>query len=227
MTRQRAYLLNSVAICVMVGLSLWAWPALPADVQIPIHWDINFEADGFAGKIIGLVLMPSLSLAILAFLWGMPKFASRRRHVLQSTKAQHWFMIGISVCLTTFHASAILFALGRDVPMQLIVPVTLGGLFTLLGNFLGKIRSNFWFGIRTPWTLSSELVWTKTHRLIGKLWVVTGLGTAVLGIVQLPYWSARLLVFGVISSLVLAFIYSYLVWKKVSPRLADQHEKRD
>jgi uncharacterized membrane protein len=87
-------------------------------------------------------------------------------------------------------------------------------LFLILGNVMGNIRNNFFVGIRTPWTLASEEVWTKTHRLAAKVWVVSSLITMVL-IAILPHPE---IVFGIYVGviLIIPIVYSFLVYKKLS-----------
>jgi uncharacterized membrane protein len=84
--------------------------------------------------------------------------------------------------------------------------------FALIGNLLGKVRRNFWMGIRTPWTLASEEVWIATHRLGARLMVAAGIAGAVcvaLG-VPLPVCFALL-----IGSLLIPVLYSLWLSKKL------------
>ena len=85
-------------------------------------------------------------------------------------------------------------------------------MFIVLGNYLGKIRRNYMFGVRTPWTLASELSWNKTHRFAGKLFVVTGLIVLLAGLWN-PAWAIYAMIGCIIITLALTMVYSYWVWK--------------
>jgi uncharacterized membrane protein len=108
----------------------------------------------------------------------------------------------------------VLTAVGRPVDVTRIVPVGLGILFLVTGNYFGRLRSNFVAGIRTPWTLSSELSWNRTHRAAGRLFVGLGLLLALLGLTG--SWTATWIVAlgGTFTGVGFLFVYSYLVWKR-------------
>jgi len=103
--------------------------------------------------------------------------------------------------------------LGHDAKIGAYTPLLVGLVFVVIGSYMGKIRSNYFFGIRTPWTLSSELSWNKTHQLGGKLFVVQGF----LFMAGASVFTGKVWVYLLVgSSLVLAavlMIYSYFIWK--------------
>ena len=90
----------------------------------------------------------------------------------------------------------------------------MGALFMVIGNYLGKVRSNFIFGIRTPWTLSSEDAWDKTHRLGGWLFFVTGLLIFLSGLFSENGWIFVMLLGGFFLAIIFLFGYSYWIWKQ-------------
>ena len=89
------------------------------------------------------------------------------------------------VLCVVLQAATLVYALGVPVPISLVCCLTVGVLFVIIGNYLPKCRLNYTMGIRTPWTLSSEENWNKTHRLGGKLWVAAGLLIVVCGFFSL------------------------------------------
>lgn len=102
--------------------------------------------------------------------------------------------------------------LGYDIPFQKVVPVLLGIMFIVFGNFMTQIRHNYFFGIRTPWTLASEYVWKKTHRFGGYVFVVIGLVpliTTFIGSMGMYLFLGALVV-----GIALVMIYSYMVYKR-------------
>jgi uncharacterized membrane protein len=102
--------------------------------------------------------------------------------------------------------------------MSAAMAFLLGILFMAIGNYLGKVRSNFMFGIRTAWTLSSEISWNKTHRLGGWLFFITGLLVFLSGLWRNGELTFGLLFAGTLSSVILLFGYSYWVWKSDEER---------
>ncbi len=101
---------------------------------------------------------------------------------------------------------------GIQLDVSTVVPILVGGLFVVLGSVVGRIRPNWFVGIRTPWTLSSELSWTKTHRLGGRLFVLMGIALLASGFVGSAW--GLLFDLAVVTGCVLwLFVYSYLVWR--------------
>jgi uncharacterized membrane protein len=104
-------------------------------------------------------------------------------------------------------------ALGYPVAMQRVVPVGIGVLFVVMGNLLPRARPNWFVGIRTPWTLSSDRVWEKTHRLGGHLFVAAGI-LIVLAALVMEHWAHVVLITVVLLCTAGVFIYSYVEWKR-------------
>ena len=110
-------------------------------------------------------------------------------------------------------------ALGYRVNINTMVGMALGLLFVVLGNVMGKIRPNWFVGVRTPWTLSSKKSWTKTHRLAGWLFIAMGLLAAAWGLLQSAWMFGLMLAFD--GGCVLAIVvYSYLVYRNDPLRTA-------
>ncbi|MCY9023192.1 SdpI family protein, partial [Priestia megaterium] len=109
--------------------------------------------------------------------------------------------------------STILQGLGYNVPMSYIVPIVVGIIFIIIGNYLQRVRSNYFMGIRTPWTLSNETVWKKTHRLSGKLFFIGGLLIFISAFLPDGYKSMVMWV-SIVLCVAIPYLYSYLVYKK-------------
>ncbi len=112
------------------------------------------------------------------------------------------------------HALTVAVALGADLDVLRLVLIATGALFIVIGNYLPKVRSNYLMGIRTPWTLTSDLAWYRTHRLGGRLFVIGGLVVIALGVSGAD---GGLLVAALIATiavlLVALFAYSFVVWR--------------
>lgn len=207
-------LVSAAVIGVMLLASAWAYVNLPADARVPIHWGPDGQPDGFADKALGLILLPGITLLVSLMLAVIPRIEPRRANLERSGKAYAATWIGVVLLLGGLHLLAVAVAVGATLDLTRIVMGGTGVLFVVIGNYLPKVRPNYMMGIRTPWTLTSDLAWTRTHRLGGRLFVVEGLillGAAIVGVPGT--WMTGLLLAMVAIVLVTMFAYSYVVWR--------------
>lgn len=205
------YWLSGAIVALMFLVSVWGWVQVPAEAQIPVHWGIDGTPDRYGGKFEGLMLMPLVALAVSVLLAAVPQIDPRKLNIAQSAKAYRVTWGGMLIFFFVLHLVLVAAAVGYDVSVGTIVPVGIGILFIVMGNYMGKIRSNYMFGIRTPWTLASDLAWNKTHRLGGKLFM--GLGLVMLTALWWPAFAFSMMMVWIVVMLVVLFIYSYYVWK--------------
>lgn len=204
---------TAVTVIAMTLFSFWAWAQLPEGAQIPVHWNAYGEVDRYGSIFEGLFLIPLVTAGVALLLWAIPKIDPRRINIAQSAKAYRATWAGLLIFMAIMHVSLVLNALGYPINIGMVVPVLVGILFLVIGNYMGKIRSNFMFGIRTPWTLSSDLSWNKTHRLGGRLFMVIGLlMIATVFLPAGPLW-VFVLLGSIFSMVALLFVYSYLVYR--------------
>jgi uncharacterized membrane protein len=193
--------------------SLYMINILPDGLQLPIHWNIDGEVDRYAGASIAFLFPPVTLIIILSIFSILGKLDPRKKNIQMSHKSIAAFSLGITLLMVTLEVSYIAMVNGIDVPMMMVIGSTVGVLFIITGNYLGKTRSNFFIGIRTPWTLSSESVWQKTHRLAGKLFMLTGF------IIVIACWFIPnnnlgiLVVFTVLPAALVPCVYSWWLWK--------------
>ena len=200
-----------VLIGAMLIVGIIVYPTLPE--QVPTHWNAAGEIDGYGSRFVGAFMLPLLTLGIFLLLLVTPKIDPRRENyskfsgVYQIIKA---FLVLFMVLVYGITLSA---AYGHDVNVGLFVKFALGILFVTLGNYFGKIRHNYFVGIKTPWTLANEDVWNKTHRLAGPLWVVAGLIAMIVAFIDHPvtFWifMGALMIASLIPT-----IYSYMLYQK-------------
>lgn len=214
MNRRPMILVSLAVLAVMLVASGWAWLMLPADAQVPIHWGPDGQADGFADKTLGLLLLPATAAGVALLLAIIPRIEPRRANLERSGKAYGAAWAGVVALFGALHLLAVAVALGATVDMTRIVLLATGALFVVIGNYLPKVRSNYLMGIRTPWTLTSDRSWTQTHRLGGRLFVLEGLALAAAAVIG-PSGEilVALLLASVVALLVVLFPYSYVVWR--------------
>lgn len=180
--------------------------------SMPVHWDANGQANGFASKPWGPFILPcTMAGAYLLFLllpWISPKGFGidpfrRTYETVQVAILAFFFLITVV---------GLLAAMGMQTSMDRVLPVGTGLLLVVMGNFMGKVTKNFFFGIRTPWTLANDEVWLRTHRLGGKLFVLAGIVLLVSG---LAGWAGATLLPTILVAAGVPAIYSFLVYRRL------------
>jgi uncharacterized membrane protein len=208
-----------LVVIAMFVASLLVWPSAPEIV--PVHWGINGQADGYGSRAMGLLLLP----AVTAVIWGLTAFLPR----LDPGRANYaqmlgpWWLTRASIIgfMGVVHGASVYAILGYPLNMGAVLMPCMGLLFMVLGGVMGKIRPNYFFGVRTPWTLSSKLSWSKTHRLSGWIFVGTGLLTLLGGLYRPEVGLGAMLV-GLLGTLPVIFGYSYWIWKQDPDRHSPQ-----
>lgn len=197
----------------MLLLSAWAWWQLPAGTEIPMHWDGAGRITRYGGKLEGLFLLPAFTLAIAALFAFVPLIEPRQTNLLRSAKAYTLIVAGVMLLMLCLHVSIVMIAFDKAINVYRIIFVFMGFLFMVMGNVMGKIRSNFMVGVRTPWTLSSELSWNKTHRLAGRLFAALGLVAVLVAAMAPTAYIDLVVIGGLVIVAAVTIVYSYRVWK--------------
>ena len=202
----KVLLVTSIVILLPVLAGLFLWNQLPE--QIPSHWNAAGEVDGWSSKPFTVFGMP---LILLAAQWlctlGTGADPKKNNH---PPKILHLVLWIIPVLSAVLHAVIYTTALGKEVRMEVVMPVFIGILFTIIGNYLPKCKQNYTIGIKIPWTLSSEENWNRTHRFAGRLWVICGIAIMLTG-----FFGGFWVFLPVVILMVLApVIYSYLLYRK-------------
>lgn len=214
MNRRPMVLVSGAVVAAMLVLAAWAWSQLPADAQVPVHWGVDGRPDGFADKTIGLFLLPGIAGLIAILLAVIPSIEPRRANLERSGKPYGATWIGVMLLLGVIHVLAVGVALGAELDVTRIVLVGTGVLFVVIGNYLPKTRPNYLLGIRTPWTLTSDLSWTRTHRVGGRLFMLEGAILAISGLLDVASGALLGLIIGGLAVIVgIMFAYSYVVWR--------------
>jgi len=196
---------------ILAGLSLYFYPRLPESV--PSHFDYRGAADGFSSK--GNVVLFNIVVAVglyllLTFLPFIDPFWRRIQSKYSLFLVFRDFML---LFLLFMYVLIILGAKEGKLPTGAL-GTGFGLLFVFIGNYLPKLPRNFFFGIRSPWTLASEVVWKRTHQLSGWLWVVAGLIVTILSLAQL---NAGIVMLVVLTPVVVftAIVYPFWLYRKL------------
>lgn len=210
-----ASFLGIIQIAVVVAsiiLSVYFYRHFPATV--PIHWNIAGEVDNWSSKSFGAFLLPILLVAIYFLFELLPKIDPRKERYPEFAKVYSILKTAIMLVLFGVYIVTGLNSLGYAVSVAFWVPFIIGLLFIVIGNYFGKIRSNYFVGIKVPWTLNNEEVWNKTHRLGGKMFVLGGVVMLLTGFTPIAL-RLPLLIAVIFAIAVLPIVYSYFLYKKV------------
>jgi uncharacterized membrane protein len=199
---------------VLIVITILAWAVFLPDLpkELPIHWSLSGAVNGTATKGNAFVYMVSL----MVFLYGMfallPKIDPKKENYKYFTKGYLTITNSVLTLFFVVNMLIIFRGVGFDLPIANFAPVILGAVLMVLGNFLQQVRTNFFIGIRTPWTLSSEVVWRKTHRFAAKVFFFAGILLIFFGLFSVQ-WAriGTLVIIGI--TIGLPTIYSYLVYR--------------
>jgi uncharacterized membrane protein len=205
-------LLGLIVLSILGSLGMIAvfWERLP-DVVVS-HWNMYGEADGYMPKLWGMLLFPIFLVVVDVLTLVLPKIDPMKNNLKGFQNWFYGFILVLNLFFLVLQVQVILWSLGTQISPNLIVPVLMGGLFVYVGLMLDKVKQNWFIGIKTPWTLSSELVWDKTHKLGAKFFIAVGV-CSVLSVLFADW--AFLVVIGlvIVSSLYLV-LFSYLEYRK-------------
>ncbi|WP_435365278.1 SdpI family protein [Haloarchaeobius sp. DYHT-AS-18] len=194
--------------------SVVAAPSLPA--QLVTHWNAAGDPDGRMSKTLALALVPALSAALLVLFALLPRIDPLRENVAAFRPYYDWFVVVFSAYLFVIHAGILAFNLGYEFDFTLFILAAVAGLFYYIGILLGHTERNWFVGIRTPWTLSNEEVWKRTHELGGRLFKLTAV-VSLVGLLSGEYAIYFLLV-PALATAVITIVYSYYLYRKLVGR---------
>ena len=209
---RRLWAVSGVIIALMFAVSLWVWPQVPDNAQVPIHWNAAGQPDDYGSKFVGIFLMPLVGIGIVALFSLIRYIDPKRVNIERSATAFRATLFGVLFFMLALHIATMLNIVGYTFNVGYVAAPAVGIMFIVMGNYMGKIRRNYMFGVRTPWTLASELSWNKTHRLAGKLFVAAGL-LIVLTTLWEPAFAFYTMMGAIFVTLALTMGYSYWVWK--------------
>ncbi|MBR1566956.1 MAG: DUF1648 domain-containing protein [Oscillospiraceae bacterium] len=207
MKNKKTLIITSLICLLPILVGALVYRRLPETVAT--HFDINGEPNGWSSRAFAVFGLPGILLAVNLLL-----------PFLLRADPKHKNMSGalVNITLWTIPVLSLLcsgltlgFALGYDTRIDKVLPVFIGLLFILIGNYLPKTKQSYTMGIKLPWTLASEENWNRTHRLAGFLWVLGGVFFMVMSFIG---WSPIAFLIPLAVMVFVPAVYSYLLYRQ-------------
>jgi uncharacterized membrane protein len=208
----------AAAFVALAGVaSVLAAPDLPE--RVVTHWNAAGDPDGTMPRTLALAFLPALSAALVALFAVLPRVDPLGENVAAFRATYDWFVVLLAGFLLFVHAGVLAFNLGYEFDFLLLVLAGVAGLFYAVGLLLERAEPNWFVGIRTPWTLSDETVWNRTHALGARLFKLT----AVVSLVGLAFgeYAVYFVLVPAVGTAVVTAAYSYLLYKRLHDREDD------
>lgn len=194
----------------LVGAFLF--PQLPE--KIVSHWDASGQPNGYMGKFWGIFLFPVIMLGMFVLYAVIPLIDPLKSNIQTFRKYYNTFWIFFEIFFVYIYGLTLIWNLGYSFNLITATIPAIAFLYIFIGSFLKNVKRNWFVGIRTPWTMSNDVVWDKTHKLGGKLFQASGV-ISLLGLFFRGNIGFFVIIMPVIISALIAVIYSYIVYKKI------------
>jgi uncharacterized membrane protein len=194
-----------------VAASIFYYPKLPETMTT--HWSASGEPNGFSSRLWGAWLFPLIMAAMWLILRAIPHIDPRKANYEKFSGMYDALIILILAFMLAMHIVLLMAATGVPIRMERVVMPSVGVFIAIMGILIPKAHPNWFVGIRTPWTLTSDLSWERTHKLGGTLFVILGV-LMVASSFLAPEIAIWILVAAALGITIFLFAYSYQVWKE-------------
>lgn len=212
---------STIAVIGMCAVNFWAMPQIP-EGQVPVHWGLDGTPDRYGDRseaLFALWIIPLSTLVTSLILAIAPRLDPNGQNLMKSRKAYIVIWCSVMVMLLGVHAGVALLMVRSvtDNPdanefVRFVIAAS-AILIIIKGNYLPKTRSNWFLGIRTPWTLSSDITWEKTHRLAGRLLMLSGFICLIGAFTLQGGWLIVMLLSTLAPTMLISVAYSFFVWR--------------
>lgn len=208
---KKLFLTEIFLLIAMIVATLILWNALPD--QMPMHWNLAGEIDAYASKAWAAFMVPGIGILLMALFKLIPKIDPKKEKYKLFEKSWSVIQFGIFGFMAYMHFVTLYLSINQDADIIKFILPGIGVLFILLGNYMGKVRQNYFIGIKTPWTLNNEDVWNKTHRVGGLAFVLAGIIFFIEGFLQL--YIIPVFIVTIVLAAFSPVIYSYFIFRNI------------
>lgn len=204
----RSLLLSALFLLMLLAAYLWLLPQMPT--VIPTHWNAQGQINGYMTpfKAVAAPMLIIAGLALLTIL--LPAISPRGYRIKPFASVFTIVMLAVQAFVLVTAFGVLLDGAGHPMHQPLVTTVGLGLLWMVMGNYMGKLRKNFFAGIRTPWTLANDEVWERTHRMAGWVFMLAGLVTVIAAFAGAPLMVA---IYVLVGAALIPAIYSYVIYQ--------------
>jgi uncharacterized membrane protein len=211
MNRKILVILNAAIILAAVAMNLLAYSKLPE--QMACHWGASGQVDNWMDKNVCIWLMPGIMTGLSIFFFLILLIDPLRKNIDKFFGWYAGFIVIMNLFLLAMHGWMLLWNVGIQIPSNVFIPIGMACLIFYLGIVTSNVKPNWFIGIRTPWTLSNEIVWQKTHKLGGGLFRIAAI-IMLIGAV-FPKYAILFVLIPVLSVAAVTLVYSFMVWRKI------------
>ena len=203
---KKQLIISSIVILLPILIGVLLWDQLPD--SFTTHWGVDGQPDGWSSKTFAVFFIPVFLVVMQFFCVWITERTNRGNE--QSPKVMNLIFYIMPVLSVLVNGMMYAGALGKSWDWTAMMPIVLGLLFAIIGNYMPKCKQNYTIGIKIPWTLNSEENWSRTHRFAGWLWTFCGIALMLTGIIG-GFW---IFLFVVLLMVFAPILYSYLLFRK-------------
>jgi uncharacterized membrane protein len=211
MTKNRALFIGLILVLAAVALSVWAYPSLPD--RVPTHWDLAGHVNGYSSRSVAVGLTPVIAAFVWLLMLVLPAISPRGFRLDASATPFYAGLLALIAILVAIHAVLLRAAQTGTAPSFILIFALIGALLIIIGSLIGKLKKNFFIGVRTPWTLASDEVWTRTNKFAGQLLVAGGIVIVLASFFGSAVIPTLIVVVALVALISVA--YSYLLYRRI------------
>ncbi|OGZ40051.1 MAG: hypothetical protein A3B04_03540 [Candidatus Portnoybacteria bacterium RIFCSPLOWO2_02_FULL_39_11] len=205
-------ILPIVLIVLIAAIGAYVYPQLPD--LVPSHWGINGEVNGWMSKTFAMFFFPGLILGLYLLLSFLPLMDPLKKNIELFSYLYFWFKVAFVAFMSSLFLMTLYAGLGYEINVGRYVMWGIAFLFFFIGLMLPEIKKNYTIGIRLPWTLHSEIVWDKTHKFGGRLFIFLSILILLASFLPGAY-AFYILIAGIFLLLAILMGYSYWQFRKL------------
>lgn len=181
--------------------------------KVPMHWDFSGTVEYDSKNKLFVLCFLTIFFAVLFPL--LPKIDPKKKNYDKFSSSYQYFQIFMMLFMLFMTSICVIEALRPNtLNVSMLIYIIVGALFIFLGNMMPRFRTNWFCGIRTPWTMSSEENWTKTHRLGGRIFFIAGIIILLSSLVPNEYFRFGAVMAALMAACIVTSVYSYIIYKK-------------
>ena len=211
-SKKKTNIIIAAILLASIAVTLVLYPSIP-DI-IPTHWGANGQIDGTGPKYM-LFVFWGIALGVNVLMLIVEKIDPKGENYAKFPKVFNVFRLFFTALMCGMELLSIGFAFDPQfADMNTIMFLVMGAMFVLMGNYMPKVKHNYTFGIKTMWTIASENVWNKTHRMAGPLWMAGGLVMIAMAFIKNSSAVVNVMIGVILVEVLVPTIYSYIAFQQ-------------